>query len=287
MTLNPCKTHTGNLLITAALLALSQPVCADAKVELLPLVDLYPDYIADPLRATFGLQSLYVDHSSIADTGKRRYFLRTGGSLPLLGSAQAGLDTPEWQVIGEAGIQGQFDKEYVADNIGWDGIYSLYYAHRLDTRSAWRIGSKHISSHVGDELIERTGRVRINYTREELRLGFAYNLAAQLLTYVDGGYAYNLGDKPLQAPWRLQLGMQLERPNRIWENQLGWYAAADLSSYEENDWQRNLTVQLGLSAVRGEHTWRFGIEYYHGRSVLGEFFQDREQYVGAALWIDI
>ncbi len=280
----PCM---GQCLISAAFIVLSQYAFADAELELFPLEDLYPDYIADPMRATFSLQSLYLYHSSISDTGRRRYFLRSGGSLPLLGTRDASPDSPGWQVIGEAGIQGQFDKEYVADNIGWDGIYALYYARRLDTRLAWRAGIKHISSHIGDELIERTGRSRNNYTREELRLSVAYRPADFWLVYADAGYAYNLGDKPQQSPGRLQLGLQMERPNRIWQNHLGWYVAADLSSYEENDWHSNLTVQLGLSAVRGAHTWRAGIEYYHGRSVLGEFFQDHEQYIGYALWIDI
>jgi hypothetical protein len=33
--------------------------------------------------------------------------------------------------------------------------------------------------------------------------------------------------------------------------------------------------------------YRFGVEYYCGRSVIGEFFQDDETSVAIGIWLDL
>ncbi len=68
---------------------------------------------------------------------------------------------------------------------------------------------------------------------------------------------------------------------------VGWYAAADGSVYEERDWDLNISVQAGLAMHRNERTWRFGVEHYDGRSLLGEFFQDDERYTALGLWLSL
>jgi len=251
---------------------------------LFPHESIYPVYIADPLRPTFNAQNQFYAHSTIVSTGKNRFDLKLGANLLMY---QDELLQQPWQFSLIAGFHGQFDNEHSQDNIGWDGIYGFSITTRQNRYLAWRVGMKHISSHIGDELIERTGRSRIAYTRQELRAGLAWSPQDKTTIYSEAGYAYDLRNELLQRPWRLQLGAQYQDPVIIWQKQLDWYGAFDLSAYEENNWDINTTIQLGFAAKSGTHHWRLGLEFYDGRSQLGEFFQDNERYASIGLWFDL
>ncbi len=274
-------------ILAVLLLLLALPVGAEGLVRFSPAQHLYPLYLADPQRATFSAQNVYLDQTTTTSISHQRFDLKLGGELIILGMAESATQ-PDWlQLILEAGFHGQFDADQSQDNIGWDGIYSLYVSLRQNEQLAYRFGSKHISSHIGDELIENTGRQRINYTRQEWRLGVAWSFADNWLSYVDAGKGYGLRSKVLQAPWRAQLGLQYDNPAVFWNNQVGWYAAIDVSSYEENNWQHNNNLPLGFVARSQARRGRIGLEFYDGRSQLGEFFQDRERYRGIGLWVDL
>jgi hypothetical protein len=252
--------------------------------QLFPSEQLYPHYLADPNRVTFNAQTMYFESTTVNQTSKRRVDLKLGAQLPLYGSEL--YDQP-WQLVLIGGFHGQFDSEQSQDNIGWDGIYGLHFAHQINESWKYRIGIKHVSSHVGDEYAERTGRLRINYTRQEIRMGVAWSDHAELAIYSDIAYGYDLRNRDLQEPWRLQLGAQYESPYAFWNDQLNWFTAIDISSYEENDWQSNYTAQLGLVTHSGLRSWRAGLEYYDGRNQIGEFFQNQERYISLGIWFDL
>ncbi|NNF97105.1 MAG: DUF1207 domain-containing protein, partial [Halobacteria archaeon] len=143
-------------------------------VELFPVEKIYPQYIADPLRPTFSAQYQYYFDTTIIDTSDNRFDLKIGGPLPIFQLVDKSTRKPYLQFVVEAGFHGQFDAEKSEDNIGWDGIYSFYLVFQNNTNLATRIGTHHVSSHIGDELIARTGRSRINYTRQEIRAGIGW-----------------------------------------------------------------------------------------------------------------
>ena len=226
------------------------------------------------------------DKTEIANTTRRRNDLKMGGMLGVVRVHDA--DTPDlgWQFTVEAGFHGQFDPGHSADNIGWDGVYAFMFEMRPSNTLAHQLGVHHVSSHVGDELAERTGRLRINYTRQEVRYGMAWTFLPQWLTYGEFAYGHDLRNEDLQQPWRVEIGGQYENLG-MWWNDLGLYAALDLSSYEENDWDINTAIQFGFVISRNERRWRMGLELYDGRSQIGEFFQDDERYIGFGVWMDI
>lgn len=248
-----------------------------------PPEQLYPAYIANPLRSTFSAQAMFFDKTSIKNTSTRRFDLKVGGRLGLLRSSSP---LREWQINLEGGFHGQFDADHSQDNIGWDGIYALSFDVRTSDAFSYRIGVHHISSHIGDELAERTGLKRINYTRQETRIGGLWNISRHWQSYTEIGWGHDLRNESKQRPWRAEIGIQYEH-SRYFISQHGLYAGLDLSSYEENDWDINTTLQIGVVTKVEERSWRFGIEYYNGRSQIGEFFQDSESYIGLGLWIDI
>jgi outer membrane protein assembly factor BamA len=264
------------------MLTLNTPAAAQPK--LFPPEAIYPTYLADPLRPTFNAQIQSYTHSTIANTGTNRFDLKLGANLL---SYETGVLNQPWQLVLLGGFHGQFDNEYSQDNIGWDGIYGFHIATRQNQHLAWRVGIKHTSAHIGDELIERIGRSRIGYTREELRAGVAWSPHVSTTLYSETGYAYDLRNEALQQPWRVQLGAQYQSPGKYWRDQISWYSAVDLSAYEENNWDINTTIQIGFGARSGSHEWHLGLEFYDGRSQLGEFFQDNERYMSLGLWFDL
>jgi len=265
------------------------PPAASWVFEFAPAEVLYPAYIADPRRATFGLVWIDTRESDTGGASDRRVEIRMGSRFGVLGYHERGDDAGGVQLAGDVGFLGQFDRENATDNIGWDGLYGFHLAWRPRTDLALRVGMAHDSSHVGDEFIERNGRTRIGYTREEVLAGLRYSPFSSWRGYVEYGHAYDLRNEDLMEEGRVEYGLEFEPPPRWWKQRLGPFAALDVSSYEEDDWEENWTVQLGLVHHRaGRGTpWRFGVEYYDGRSVIGEFFQDRERHFAWGVWFDL
>ena len=257
------------------------------QLRLAPTEHLYSPYLADQKRVTFGLQALYVSTSDIPDTGHPRFALRMGGRLELFQWYNNTDPQQALQANFEVGFRGHFDASFSQDNIGWDGNYGLLFTYRDNPVIAWRFGSYHTSSHIGDEYIQRTGRKRIEYTREEVLSGMQINLDRQWQYYLEAAYGFYIHDGNSQKPKRLQTGIQFQQTDFSAQQRLGWYAGLDLSSYEERDWDINKALQVGFAFAAQPHTWRVAMDFYDGQSVLGEFFQHNERYVGIGLYLDI
>ena len=250
-----------------------------------PQTQLYPLYIANPLRFTFGVQNMRFSQTDIVDTGQRRYDLKVGANIGLYRN-QPEKTKRGWQVTVGAGFHGQFDPASSEDNIGWDGIISLSLEVRQSKALAHRLGVHHISSHVGDELIERTGIARKNYTRQEIRYGLMWFMLPHWQSYFEVGKAYDLRNKDIQKLWRSELGVQYENA-KYWRSDFGWYMGADFSGYEENNWDINTSLHLGILSKVAGRRYRFGLEFYEGRSTLGEFFLNKEKSISVGIWVDI
>jgi hypothetical protein len=259
------------------------------NMVLTPSGNLYPKYMADPRSPTFSIMRMRFSNTDIDDAGKSRWGLRLGARFGLLRFYKDGDKDHGLQLDTEAGFIGQFDIDNSADNIGWDGIYGLHLAWAPVGGLAFRLGTLHDSSHVGDEYAERTGRERIKYTREDWVFGLSWCFKEKWRAYAEAGYGRVLRNDDLMEPWRAQYGLEYVSPESFWLGRLGWYAAADVSSYEENDWDMNTTLQAGLilPVIQLSRNYRLGMEYYSGRSHFGEFFQDDEKYLSMGIWFDI
>lgn len=269
------------------LFLLSAIVSAEDGSRWFPTEHLYPTYLADPYELGFHMQLRSYDKLSIPDTSSSRWDLLA--SVPMLLYEKKNTDSLRygWQLLFLGGLRGQFDLGNSQDNVAWEGILGLKAVFRYHNDFAWHFGTRHYSSHVGDEYIERTGRTRIGYTREEWRAGFAWNLNEQTIFYSDIAYAYSLRNKVLQDHGRVQMGLQYEKPGVFMDGKVGWYSALDISTYEENEWGRNISFQIGFDLPTLDRRWRFGLEYYDGRSQYGEFFQNKDEYVSIGMWIDL
>jgi hypothetical protein len=188
-----------------------------------------------------------------------------------------------------ANFFGQFDLDHSLDNIGWDGLYGLVFSWGNGDGLALKFGTSHDSSHVGDEYTQNTGIGRVvGYTREEFVLGVSRSFAKKWRAYVEAGRAYHLSNRELMEPWRAQVGMEYESRGNFWGGRMGWYVATDNSFYQESDWHGSTAAQIGFVLPFDDigRRYRLGVEYYRGRSMIGEFFQDNETYVALGTWLD-
>jgi hypothetical protein len=253
---------------------------------LFPAAEFYPQYIADPLRPQGALIFGSKTTTDIPDSGKSFYLLRLGGRFPIARWHRA--DDPEqgWQIDFEGGFFGQFDVDHSLDNTGWDGLYGLTLVYRGDGPLRYCVGTRHDSAHLGDEYAERTGQQRTDYTREELIVAVSWQLDRQWRTYAEAGYA--LGVDGAQEPLRLQLGAERLSSRSFFSGRFGWYAAIDMTLFEELDWQINTTAQLGLfhPTGRGTSRYRLAFELGSGRSVLGELSAYDESYLAVGWYFD-
>jgi hypothetical protein len=245
----------------------------------------YPMYLADPTRPVSGVTGMKVD-SEIPDTGDSRFALHLGGRFAIVRFHPQEDTDRGWQIDIEAAFLGHFDTDRDQDNIGWDGVYAVYLSWLPNSKLALRIGSHHVSAHIGDEYAERTGRERIGYTREEAVFGVGYRPSARWLIYGETGFGS--GPKGTGGTWQAQAGVELHGKQRFWKGRMGWYAALDLRTYEETDWSTRASAQIGLMLPTGRGTsrWRLAAEYGSGRSVMGEFSFYDETYVRFGLFYD-
>lgn len=265
--------------------AQSEPA-AGGRFQVFPAENLYPSYTADPRSPEFALTLIDVQEIGAAGSGSPRFGLKLGGRFGLLRVAPRGRPERAWQLDIEAGFVGQFDLDYSLDNLGWDGTYAFLISHAPSSRWAIQAGGKHVSSHVGDEYAERTGRLRIDYTREELAFGAAWSPDERWRAYAEAGWNPSPREEVGQEPGRFQTGLEhLGGPFLGWDR-ARWYAAANLEFMQERDWQLDATLQAGLRIPSGDRNWRVALTYYDGRIPLGEFFQDDERYLVLGLYMN-
>ena len=264
----------------------SVPDTARLVTEWMPAPNFYPHYIADPLRPQSALTILWMADSDIPESGESRFGLRLGGRWGIVRWHPEGEPDRGWQIDFEGGYFGHFDMDHSLDNIGWDGLFGLYLSWLPREDLGFRTGIKHDSAHVGDEYAERTGRERIGYTRQEVVAGVNWRLTPKWQVYAEGGVGFDLDD--FQDPGRVQAGIEYYGSRTFWKQRMTWYAALDLQSFQELDWNTMSTAQLGflLPTGRGTSRFRLAIEVGTGRSALGEFSFHDGTYFGVGWYYD-
>lgn len=257
------------------------------KLIYFPPGDLYPPYAADPVRVGFGIQPTYATKVGIANASSSRLNLKAGAHLGIVRTQPHDQPDLGWQLSLVGGFNDQNDIHHSLDNIGWDGHYGLLATTSQGRGLAFKFGLLHVSSHVGDEYMQRTGRQRIGYTRQEIAGGISWFMTDHWRIYSEAGRAFLMSNEQLQEPWRAQFGLEYESALKFWRRSMAWYAALDSQSFQERDWRVDVAVQTGFVVRSASRIWRLGVEWYNGRPPIGEFFQNTERYISMGLWIDI
>jgi hypothetical protein len=290
-------------LVVAAILALPRPALAQPPAEpdnqrpliwqtksgvaftIFPGRDLYPVYVADPHRPTNAIVPRFYFREGIADTRSPRWWLSAGGRFGILRIASPSPGGRSWQVGIEAGLDGVFDTQHSNENVGWDGRYGLTVSTASGSPWAFKIALLHVSAHLGDEHAARSGKSRIEYTREEVAVGSSYRLAPRWRAYGELGRAFILRYDG-QDPWRLQGGLEYEAEPRLLGGRFAWFSAGDLASWQERGWRVDTTLQGGIVTRANGQTYRILLEFLDGRPQVGQFFKDTETSLALGVRVD-
>jgi hypothetical protein len=152
----------------------------------------------------------------------------------------------------------------------------------LDIRAGrWstRLLPFHVSSHLGDDYIKRTGTVSQKYSFDAIKLLQAFEPTPQWRLY--GGYIYTLrwGHTDL-GRHAFQAG--LEWTSRSWaRGSAETYWATDFQSWQRTAWNPQLHTQVGIRFRHdptSAHTFSFYLEYAAGRREQGQFYEQRESH---------
>lgn len=142
----------------------------------------------------------------------------------------------------------------------------------------------HISSHLGDERMQRTGEPRINYVRDGFVWGHSWYFTPEVRAYAEAAWAFHT-DGGAQ-PWEFQFGLDYAPccPTGIAGAP---FLALNVHLREEVDFGGNFVVQAGWAwrGARGQ-LLRAGLHYYNGKSPQFQFFDQFEQQIGLAMWYD-
>lgn len=253
-----------------------------------PAIQPYPEYVADPRRPRMQVAIGAFD-SDISDTSSGRIMLDAGTRYSLFHVKTDSKSIDEFALDIEGALFTQFDTGNKLDVVGWDGIFGVLAVYDWNDRLNVRAGYRHLSAHLGDEYQENTNRPRINYTRDALVLGLAWEYENGVTTYVEPSWAWGLGNDDLQESWAILGGLQYEGPFEYWNGSAAFFSGTHVRSFEESDWELDVSAVAGYLVKRDARSSnvRFQLEFYHGRAILGEFaFDNDETYLTAGVVFD-
>lgn len=250
--------------------------------QLLPNGLLYKTYVAGEKEARMQLVSFY-------DTKSKRKIWEAvlGGRAGLIRLSDPSVSNSDaFQLDLEGAVFARVLPDEVSAMLeGSDYRVGLYGTWKFD-RLSYRAGYYHISSHVGDEyLIANPLFNRINYVRDSLLLGTAYELNDVSRIYGEIGYA--LGIEGGARPLEFQFGAEYT-PLPTTQFTGAPFAAVNTHLREDFDFNGGVNVVAGWG-WQGEHSkrrLRLGLNYYNGPSLQYEFFDRWENLVGGGIWLD-
>jgi uncharacterized protein DUF1207 len=242
---------------------------------------IYHSYMAGPHEPHASLFAFSdVDGGAFADAtlGGRMGFLRYGNCDP---EHPAGFQLDFYgAAIARLDLENQEDLVACDYAFGFPLTYGNEYWQM-------KLGYAHVSSHLGDEFaISHPGALndRANYVRDSIVLGHSFYPIPACRLYGEVGWAFHHDGGA--GPWETQFGTEISRPGPI-----GGHGAPFLAINgrlrDDEGFGGDLNVQTGWlrRGILGQ-TFRYGFDYYNGKSSQSQFFQTSEHQIGMGLWYD-
>jgi hypothetical protein len=244
----------------------------------LPKMELFAPLLADPRWPHFSAAYLnFMEGNEFENVGSVSF----GESFSLCRK-----DFPpggEWELGIEAAVFSIFDLDAAShDLINSDFWVAFPYISCRDgsISALWRLF--HQSSHIGDEYLLRSRVDRVNLSYEGLDLKISYDFLKEYRIYGGSGYLFHR-DPPDLEPWLIQFGFEFEC-SEAWLGEEGRpVAAMNLQYTQENDWDTDLSLRLGVKFKALEpfpRNYLLVLEYYNGHSPHGQFYETNIEYMG-------
>lgn len=166
-----------------------------------------------------------------------------------------------------------FSRSFDFQNLDAIGGLALGYRKAQD---AFEVFLGHQSSHLGDDVLDQGLMPFAEVSFEFLRVLYAREIPELGRFY--GGAEYIFRAEPTH--WRGDLGFHLGL--EAYPFQSGFFSALDIQLLERTDYDVDLSIVLGQelhSRSRYPNPIRLFLEFYRGRSYLGQFSKVKETYV--------
>ena len=248
-------------------------------LQLLPDGLIFPSYLAgmkEPRLASMWVNDKVFGNVWDASLGGRAGLMRFGTPNSVL---------PEGvQLDIEGAVLLRMDMEYDRNMMANDfraGIPLTFGGKRWQ----FKFGYYHLSSHMGDEHIERTGISRLNYVRDSLVFAVARRFHENWRAYGEAAWAFFTGDET--EPWEFQFGIEYAPISPAQGFRGTPFAAANLHVFQERNYSGYLCCQVGWQ-WRGKNNqmFRFGLQYLNGYDDQFEFHNQTTEKIGFGIWYD-
>ncbi len=264
-------------------LALAKEEHSNAKVAVLPATTIFKPLIADPKWPRFSLG--YQNHSK-GSYGRHVFAPNFGAVLPMVRDGD--ISTATYELSVHAGLFAIMDMSSDPTRlINADYFVGPAFAMKNgNLESLVRIS--HTSSHLGDEfMLSKQGRgvKRINLSYETVETIVAYNCENGLRPYGGLGYIVHADPKKYKTA-ELTLGVDYRSPNTIMDGFAKTIMGVHSKTSENYKWRPSISAKAGLEfedKIFIGKALQVLVEYYNGNSVNGQFYKNREQYVGTSL----
>jgi hypothetical protein len=246
-----------------------------AVIELLPLEDIYPPYLAAPKEPRIGDVTFWEP-----DAGWL-WDISLGGRGGLVRVTFSGVVV---QIDLEGATFLRLDLDDRRDLISSEFKYGTHLFIGLDG-VVFRLGYQHLSAHLGDEALRSHPDRRPNgYSRDTFLAGVSFHAGGGLRLYGQVGFA-PVVEGPAE-PWEIDLGVEWSIPAEELSGRP--FAAVHSHLRQENEFVGNFTAQAGWhwrTSVTGS-TFRVGVHFHHGPSTQYQFYEVIEQQLGLGTWFD-
>ena len=241
---------------------------------------LFDALLADPRWPHFGGSwQYYIANDPLRNCGAANF----GETFPFKDGQCLG---GEWQVAIQTGVFAVFDLDAASmDLINADYRFGIPLGYRRGRFSAIAYPFLHQSSHLGDEFLLRNKVERINLSYDEAMALVSWDACASVRIYGGGGYMYDRDPSDLK-PWHVQYGVEIRGPEfPLFATPVSPVLAGDFQNRQETNWRTDISLRGGLDLTprRKAHKWLLLLEYYHGNSPNGQFYDDIVEFVGAGL----
>ncbi len=252
--------------------------------EVLPDGLIYRSYMAGPRESRLALHA--IQNSYPGQRSEIAWDATLGGRRAILRYGNGDASNPiGWQVDIEGSTVVRLNIDENRDVDASDFRFGVPISYTAGDGVSYKFGYYHVSSHLGDELIARTGvNTRINYVRDAIIAGTSYQATPNLRVYGEVAWAFFTAGGA--EPWEFQLGAEWVRPGPT-----GFagtpFLATNAHLREETDFGGDWTLQTGW-LWRGDtgSTMRLGLHYMNGKSTQYQFFSRNEEQIGFGLWYD-
>lgn len=253
----------------------------DWDVEWAPDNALYHPYLADPRQTHTGAKVQFPIDPHVDDHVKIEATF--GGFQSLALWTDPAYPETQMQFLVEAAVFTRIDLGEGGDLDAADYRFSFPFLYK-DGDVTLKFQIFHITSHLGDDYTDRTGRKRDSYHVNEFTAGLSYWAAPRMRFYGELGVALYVG--PESESGRAQIGAEWIGEPLI--KRLAPFVAVDLQARNEIDWHGNLNLMTGLIVPRDvrNHAFRVTVEYYKGHDQQTQFKSQPEHYVATGVAFD-